>query len=104
MPFLCKYVQCSYNVLRKYVLSDYVVANNVSSLSNSRLLLQVSGNGFLFFFFFKTAEMRDLVTPSPGLDVSIKSLLSELREPCGIGGRKNVRTNENREHQEIKAF
>lgn len=50
MPFLCKYVQCSYNVLRKYVLSNCVVANNVSSLSNSRLLLQVSGTGFLSFF------------------------------------------------------
>jgi hypothetical protein len=37
-------------------------------------------------------RVRDLGTLSRKWDISIKSLLSGLREPCGRGGRKSIKS------------
>jgi hypothetical protein len=47
---------------------------------------------------------RDPRTLSPKWIISIKSLSSELREPCKKGGRNSVRVKENVRLQETKAF
>lgn len=47
-------------------------------------------------------RLRDLGTPRPKWDVSIKSLPSALREPHGWGGRKSVRTRGDRGQRENK--
>lgn len=47
---------------------------------------------------------QNLGTHSSKWNVSIKPLPSELRGPCGRGGRDIVRAREGGGHQEIKAF
>jgi hypothetical protein len=48
--------------------------------------------------------VRDLQTHRPKWDVSIKSLSSDLREHCRIGGIMSVRGRGDGGHQENKAL
>lgn len=95
------FATCSYEVWPALLVENKMIPNDILLHSQiSALLSHHQGNSFLQQIWINTEKHRqkkvcrawDLETFSSKLDVSIKSLPSEHREPCRREGRKRYKS------------